>query len=169
MASVTDAQTASITSSAPIEGNISTEHAWTDVVMLDVTSSSKFDKAVADCVADFLVGAGRVDLVKIELKCVPSQTKQSIQIGLSEVGNTQSALVLSMKANGFYFVSNDRTVGTEQLRTLVPEDTISKQLRPQSSMLPSLRIACTKTQDMPTTLTFYLKVHGMRMRYGSLN
>lgn len=168
MAAVTNESSNVFTAPAVHEQVLAQEHDYTDAILLDITKLTTKAFTLPELVNDFLEGCGRVDLCKIELKAVSTAVSQKISLGIVEASSSLDASIAAMKPNGFMFVSNERTVGSEVIKHIVPEDTFSRQIRPQSSMLPSMKITITKDAGFPAALMIYLKVHGMRFRHKEL-
>jgi len=170
MTNIEDKGAMKITPPAQLEPDISREHAYTDVVYVTMGSKkTEFSGTIASIIPDMLVGCGRVDLVSISCKIVCDTASQVFKMGCCEVGASRSATEVALKANGLYHVANNMTIGTEILRTLIPEDTLSKQIQPVSSFLPTTKLIINKTEGVVCSLEIRLIVHGIRTRYFSLN
>jgi hypothetical protein len=154
-----------LTPPAPHESNISREHEYTDVIMLSgVVCDTPLDKLLAP----YLPGAGRVDLVKISVKFNATAEKQAFYFGFSSVLSVLTAKQASGKPSGVRFMSNNFTVGNEFVHTLIPEDTLSRQIRPNSADLPMINFLVSADKDALVTIHFYVKVHGIRQHHGDL-
>lgn len=158
----------SLTSAARSEPSISVEHNYTDLVVLDLGESISYNDNIEKLVESVLNGCGRVDLVKIVARIIPTESGQKVLVGFTEVGSSATTRQAATKENGLYFVSNAMTSGTEITRVLIPEDTLSRQIRPPSAMLPTLKIMINKSKDCVLTLNIYLKVSGIRTRFLTL-
>jgi len=152
-----------LTPSAPLETNISKEHEYTDVVILQGTSCSKPLDAI---LKDYMPGVGRADLVKIEVKIVTTASAQKVCIGFANVNSSLTAEQAAMKMSGLYFVSNSYSAGNEITRVLIPEDTLSRQIRPNSADLMMMNFLLSATDGVKIAVHFFIKVHGMRTQYG---
>lgn len=168
MSSIEGTNVASTTSAARLEPNISTEHIFTDIIHLKCVALTGTG-TMNDFLATYLKGCGRVDLVSLQAKFCATEEAACVKIGMAEAGSSESIDTLCLKENGVIFVSNPRTTGVSELVTLVPEDYLSRQIKPVSSMLPVVQLQYSITKNITMALIFKVKVHGMRMRYGSLN
>jgi len=79
------------------------------------------------------------------------------------------AAAASMKPNGFSHCSNDRNYGEQMTVDLVPEDTLSMQIRPISALLPSMKILFSVTKGVKISLHVYYSVSGVCHLYNTLN
>jgi len=159
----------SITSSAKHEPDISTSHAYTDIILINLTAKTSWSSEVSTAITEFLEGCGRVDLLKMHVKVIPTATSQSIYIATCSTANNNSAETLSGMQNGYSFVSNSFTVGIERSFDLIPMDNLSMQIRPVSASLPMMQIKMEKTAAMRVWLTLYVKVLGVRQHVKVLN
>jgi len=151
---------------APHEGNLSTEHAWTDVFDVVCHSCSMpFDVLLKD----YLPGVGRADLVKIEANITTTAAKQHVYVGFCSTLQTLTAKQAGGRSSGIRFITNDKTYGAQITKVLVPDDTFSLQIRPNSAMLTMLNFLVDISEDVDVTFTFYVKVHGVRRTYIDLN
>jgi len=159
----------SLTSTAPIEPNISTSHAFTDIIHVNFGSETKtFSDTIEALVGDELKGCGRVDLVALNCKCIATKAGQSIKIGFCENGASVSINQVALKQNGLFHVANAYTVGVEIVRSLTPEDTLSLQIRPVSAFLPTTKLMVEKSDGAVLNIEVQLVVRGMRTKYVDL-
>jgi hypothetical protein len=152
--------TSSITSPAKLESNISVDHVYTDVIMLKMKSC---DAPLDAILAPYLPGVGNANLVKLSYKIVTTAAKQKIRIGFCSTVSPLTADLAAMKESGLYFVSNEKTVGDEVVGVLIPEDTLSRQIRPNSAQLVMMKLLVDVPEAASVMLFFYVKVNGMRM------
>lgn len=158
-----------LTSAAPHEGNISTSHVYTDYFVINASGKTSITSEISTLISDKLEGCGRVDLVSMSVKIMPTADKQSFYIGTCSTSNSATAKTLAGSKAGFGRVSNAFNVGTEMLFDLVPMDTLSRQIRPCSAMLPMMQIKMEKTKELPMWITLEVLVHGVRTHYIDLN
>jgi hypothetical protein len=161
-------ETEVVTSSAPLEPTISTQHNYTDMLYLDMENGTLFNDAVASVVTSRVQHTGRIDLVKLSVVYIATASGQTLRAGICNTGQNLSAEAVSMKPNGISFVSNNMTMGVKHTGDIVPEDTISRQLFPVSSFLPSARFIISKDAGMRATVIIQVKVEGVRQYYGTL-
>lgn len=159
----------SITSRAGTEPNISVEHPFTHVITIYCSAGSKVDSTLDTLLASHLVGTGRVDLVKIHASAQCTTAGSSVMIGFCEVGANIALSSLAMRENGFKLVANAMNVGAVVQADLIPEDRLSYQIRPVSSMLPTMKIKAAVSEDASLNLVLYIKVHGPIYVFTSLN
>lgn len=151
-----------LTGAAPVEGGVSTSHDYTDII---VWSGYKLDQALDALLSSKLEGCGKVDLVKIEVKIITSAEKQHVYMGFASTGSSIPVKMAAGKLSGLFFRSNAKTVGDEITKVLVPEDTLSRQIRPNSANLPMLKFMVDVTEGVDVFVHFYVKVSGMRVHY----
>jgi len=154
-----------LTSPATHESNISSEHEYTDVISLRGTVC---DQPLDKLLGPWLPGVGRADLVKITVKITTTAAKQKVYIGFASVNSSMTAVTASGKLSGLRFVSNERNAGDEIVKTLIPEDTLSRQIRPNSAMLTMMQFLVHCDDEVLLDVHFFVKVHGMRQQYGDL-
>lgn len=153
---------------ARFESNISTEHEYTDRFVGTVDALS-IDSSIGTLLKSQLVGCGRVDLVSIFLKVNASDAKQKFKFGLTEAGSSASVTHAAGKLNGWTYISNSMNFGTDMVKNILPEDSISRQIQPKSADLPDLRIMITRDAGMVVVMEILVKVRGVRTKYISLN
>jgi len=158
-------KTQQFTSQAPIEGNISTEHVFTDRVVINMGSTNSFSGTIDILLAEVLEGCGRVDLCSITLVCKTTAASQYVKAGFCAAGSSCTLEQASMQENGINLTSNAYTYGHKETYKMIPTDTLSRQIRPVSSMLPTLQIKIEKSKDASVTMMIDIKVHGLRNRY----
>lgn len=164
---VTEHTAESFTSPARSEPSISPSHDFTDVIV--VTGISKFEGALDELFSSFLNGCGMVSLHSVTLKVITSAAGQKVQAGFSSATSNTTIDVVSGKLNGFFHRSNNMNVGNQIVAELIPEDTLSRQIRPCSSLLPMLRFHIAVTDGADVFVHFKVKVHGIRYHQHSLN
>jgi len=157
--------TETITTAASLESKISTEHVYSDVVRVSMGEKESWSGDVNEAIADALRGCGAVDLIKVQCIIMTPEEGSSVSIGFCEAGSSESVETLSMKENGYNFVATAYNKGTRQVVELVPEDTLSRQIRPISSDLPMLCMKISKSKKTKVSVAFYIKVRGIRSRY----
>jgi len=91
-----------------------------------------------------------------------------MQIGFCDLNSSLTIDQVAMKLNGVDITSNARTVGDEYVKNLIPEDTLSRQLQPISSMLLATKIMIAKDEKVRANLIIRLKVHGVIRVYATL-
>jgi hypothetical protein len=154
-------------SPAPMEPNISTEHPWTDVIFLDALRTQA--QSWNSLLKEYLEGTSNVDIVAIELKLNLMEEKQHCFVGFQEVGGSVSTKALAGKSSGLRVYSNPLKLGDELYYRFIPEDNMSRQIRPQSSLLPEMKFCTDISEDAQATFTIKIKVNGVRYRFLSLN
>lgn len=158
----------SITAPAPFEANVARSHPFTHIIYLEL-KKDEFSGTLDNMLANYLTGCGNVQLVKLSVVFQPPSEGVSIAAGVCEAGANVSIDLMAMKGNGILFTSALPTVGRKFTEELVPEDTLSKQIRPISSDLPMIKVCVRKDTKMKAMLEVRLKVNGMIQLYGSLN
>jgi len=159
--------TGAITSAAPLEPNISTEHEYTDSISRTLTGTT-WSGPIKELVSSTLTNCGRYDLVKLEVAFHAAKEDMTIRAGVCNVDSGCSIIQGSMKENGICQTSNITTKGITDRRTIIPEDTLSRQLAPVSSHLPTPKFMIEFTAGMTVVVTIFVKVHGIRMHYLNL-
>jgi hypothetical protein len=167
MTSTLEQGSISVTQSAPHEPDISTEHEYTDVLYMLLPDS--FDNSVLSMIGSMLPGCGRIDLVSLAVTYTCTAEKQEVMAGIKASGASATAEQLAFKDNGIYHVSNGFNFGVKSTFEVVPEDTLSVQIQPVSSMLPTPHFVFKKSRGVKASVILRLKVHGIRIQYGSLN
>jgi len=163
-----DEQNHQVTAPPSYEPNISTDHVWTDVIYVELKGDKK-DQTVASYVSDMLLGCGNVALVKMQVTSVPMKDNSFFKMGFHDAGSNPSINQVALKPNGIFRTANAMTRGIRGMDEVQPEDTMSRQIRPISSMLPELKVMYEKDADTVVTMAFFLNVRGMRTRYVTLN
>jgi len=158
------------TSVARSEPTISKSHVYTDLHSFQLDTSVEFVKSydLSGLLQDYIEGCGRVDLVKIGMKIRTTAKGQTINVGVADSASSLDALGASMKPNGFSHCSNDRNYGEQMNIEILPEDTLSMQIRPISAMLPSMKLLIAVSKDVKVSLHVYYKISGVRHRYNTL-
>jgi len=158
------------TSVARLEPSISQSHYYTDLHSFQLDTSGDFMKTydLSVLLQDYIEGCGRVDLVKIGMKIRTTARGQTVNVGVADSASSLDALGASMKPNGFSHCSNDRNYGEQMTIEILPEDTLSMQIRPISAMLPSMKLLLAVSKDVKATLHVYYKISGVRHRYNVL-
>lgn len=158
-----------LTGPASLESNISKEHEYTHYFLVSFGDKTGFDGNIWKMVMNELPHVGRVDLVKLDAKIVTSASAQKVMIGFSSMTSTSTAEALCGKKNGFKHISTSYNAGSEIFVELNPEDTLSRQLQPQSADLPTLRLVVSKSAGADLWIGVYLKVRGIVSAVISLN
>lgn len=158
----------SVTASAPHEPNISTEHPFNIVVYIDAGDCTSWSGSIVDLVAPQIEGCGRVDLHSIAVSALGTAASQEIYVGVSDIGSSAPIKALAAKSNGLMYKTTSYNFGSNVQKVIIPEDTISKQIRPPSSFLPMLKLSFSKSKDLFLQLEIRLIVHGLRQHYVSL-
>jgi hypothetical protein len=155
----------SLTAPARHESSLAREHEFTDCIIL---LGNVCNDTLDNLLSPYLEGCGRVDLVRLEVKIVTTASGQKVQVGVDTAGSTRSIDQVCRKVNGIYFISNTKNVGQEVVRPIKPEDNLSLQIRPNSADFPMLKLLCKADTDVDISFHFFIKVHGMRVRFGDL-
>lgn len=167
MASQSTSQNVVLTAPAPIIGNTATEHEFTDIIIVNMGMKTKLEFSYAEALGALLEGCGVVDLVSLHVTAFTSAAKDYFAYGITEVGGSQSISSLVGKTNGFKFTANTFNAGCQTVRELVPEDTLSRRIKPPPADMPVAKILVEKNDVTELVFTFKIKVHGMRTRYAS--
>jgi len=157
--------TQSVTTQAPLESSIATSHQVTDIVHRVYTKKVTIGEAVLRFVIDSLPGCGRINLVKIVAVFVCPAEDLCVKIGVCSTGQSLTATQAAMKENGVYFVSSVPTRGVRHVTTIIPEDTLSRQLQPTSSQLPTTKLLIEISEGVVLSLQFHIQVEGMRQHF----
>jgi len=158
------------TSSAPREQNISTVHAYTHLHSFTFSTTTDFVRSfeLSTLLQDHIVGWGRVDLVKMVVKFRTTAVDQTVEFGVCDSGSSLDAHAAAMKPNGYSHMSNARNYGEQAEIDLVPEDTLSTQIRPISAMLPSMKVLFSVSKGVKINLQVYYSVRGVCHLYSTL-
>jgi len=149
-----------VTAPAPIEPNISREHEFNRMLTISV-HVNKWADSVEKLCGKNLQGCGRVDFVSMQVKMIPLKDGAWAKFGVCEVGSSYTTDDVAMKPNGEYFVANPWNTGNSKLVNVMPEDTLSRQMRPISALLPTMKFLLEKSDDMKMTIVLKLQVHGL--------
>jgi len=167
MASVTDRGVEILTSPAPHEPDISSIHEYSHILML--TLPTEYKGTLGNIVSNHITGAGRIDLVSCAISFTTNDAKQSVKAGFRSNGSRATIDQVATKRSGLCFTTNAHNYGPKVIHELVPEDTMSRQLQPVSSFLPTIDFMFTRSQEVVATLELKVKVHGFVYVYGALN
>jgi len=160
----------SLTGKAPYDPSIATQHEFTDVIYVAFADKKlQFDDTVVNLCSAHLAGCGKVDLVDITISGVCTAADQTLAVGITSTVSGMTITQVALKSNGYYHVSNDYTRGIPFRHTLVPEDTVSRQIQPVSAMLPTMKLMVLRSEGVVLTLEIKLKVSGMRQKTITLN
>jgi len=168
MAEIITQDTAVLSAQARLEPNISVEHPFSHEFNFNIAGKYTYSGSIMELVQSWLAGCGKVDLVSLELKFKMLEEKQTMQIGFCDLNSSLTIDQVAMKLNGVDITSNARTVGDEYVKNLIPEDTLSRQLQPISSMLLATKIMIAKDEKVRANLIIRLKVHGVIRVYATL-
>lgn len=162
-----DTSVGAITAPAPVEGGVGRSHPYNIRVsyLLEKASGSE---SILVLLTDVLKGAGRVDLVKLEVSYFPSVTAQSLTFAVTSTTSGASLSQLSGDENSVHFTSNSFTAGIKNVTSIVPPDTISRQIQPNSADLPAMQILWDRSKDMTVHVIFYLHFTGFINLYRTL-
>lgn len=163
MPELTETVNNTITSSAPLESNISKGHPYTDLALIDLGTLREGCMSLDSLLKTFMVGCGRVDLFEISFKAVCGSEQETIKLGIKEAGGQMPIEFVCMKANGFIHTSNPKNYGQEITGVLTPEDTLSRMIRPQSADLPMMNLVWSLSEDVRCMLYIKFIVRGMRI------
>jgi hypothetical protein len=162
-------QTNAITGSASAPSIGQAEHPYTDVVHITVLKKFSGRKTLNELIGDTLPGTGRIYLNKIEVNLHTTEAGQGCQIGLAPQGSSVPIQVLATKGNGYIHISNAYTYGSQATKVLIPEDTLSTQIKPVPSDRPTLEMSIAIVGDPVLMISLYVHVDGMRQHYVNLN
>lgn len=162
-------QSHAVTASAPIEGNISTEHVYTDILYCTLPAAVRtYSGLVSAFVMPHLNVVGNVDLVSLTFGYNFTAGSQFVKAGLYAAGSNASLEQVAAKPNGISTFSNTLTCGPRVWVEMVPEDTLSKQLYPQSSLLPMMGLKFEVSKEVMVSIVVKIKVNGMRQQFVTL-
>jgi len=160
--------TASVTNSAPNPVIQQATHNFTDLVYVTVKEGELYKKTLDSWMEGALLGCGTVELVSIKLIFAPKAEACFVKAGFCESGANLDIDVLSMKENGVSYTSTVYNL-SRQVITMVPEDTLSTQIRPIASDRPMISFVLETSEHVTLNVEFKIRVLGMRTRYLSLN
>lgn len=163
---VQDQVTAAISGPAPLESGVSVKHEYTDVINV---SGNEYDGALSIYLSDLFEGCGRVDLLHMDVYVLACDKAQACYASIVSVNSSATVEQAAMFGNGFAYISNSFEVGIKHKVTLVPPDTLSRQIQPPSSDLPMLKFMLTADPKMRVNVEFFVKVHGARFRTKTLS
>jgi len=156
--------TAALTAPAPADGNISREHEFSHIYFATMEILS-FKGTLEFLLSDLIKGAGQVDLVSIKLNFVLPNAMDAIKAGVCESGNNLTVDQVALKSNGVYMVATEFNAGHKHVAEIIPEDILSKQIRPISSNLPMIQLMVTKTEKAVVNIEVKVKVRGFISKY----
>lgn len=145
---------------APHEQGVAVTAEWNLMVTAeDRTVSGSLDTILSAV----MVGCGRVELVKVELKYIATESGATLYAGFQEAGGSKTAKQVAMKPSGHAHVANTLNFGQTHEVTLVPEGILSRQIRPNSSDLPMIKFELNAGTKMEVAVHYYLNVIGPRL------
>lgn len=158
-------------SAAPLEPKLSPTVGWTDEIAIafkgEATVSS--DLAGMSAVTSFLQGCGAVDLISISLKFNFTASNCTLQAGFTDTGSSASLAQIAFLGSGYSAVSTNYNMGAMIEKELIPEGIYSRQIRPVSSTLPTLKFMFSCNKGVAGLILIRVKVYGPRRHYASLN
>jgi len=160
--------TASVTNSAPNPVIQQATHNFTDLIYVTIPAGKLIQKSLDVWLEGALLGCGTVELVSIKLIFAPQAEAVTVRAGFCESGAELSLDVLSMKENGVNYTSTVFNL-SRQVISMVPEDTLSTQIRPIASDRPMIKFCVETSENVAMNVEFKIRVLGMRTRYLSLN
>jgi hypothetical protein len=116
-----------------------------------------------------LDGCGTVDLVSVALTIKFSDAKQTVKAGFKAVGSKMTLAGVSMKQNGVHISSTSYNYGDRRTFEMVPEDTLSTQIRPIPSDRPTIKFMISVGAGVTVQMDIRVRVIGMRQHSTSLN
>lgn len=156
--------TDSVTAPAALELGGTTDHPYSHLFHVDAKIRS-IDSNIEKLLSKDLEGCGQVHLYKIDIKYRFTDSNQSIRAGFCEVGSTASIDHVSGAVGGLSVGSGPMTIGYSNLVTLMPMDTLSRQIRPNSSVLPMLKFLYQASDGVVVNIAIYLKIMGLVVKY----
>lgn len=155
-----------ITGPAPTPPVNINSHPYNRIVNVSMAANT-FNENIANLITTDLQGCGRVDLVKIEMNFLALAAGDAVMVGVTDINSSIDIVQASQKPNGFVHKATSYNYGNKDVITVVPEDMLSRQLRPVPSDLPSMKLIFEKTGTMRVSFVIYLQVHGIVQTYRS--
>lgn len=133
----------------------------------DVDTAKDFEKKglVRVVLKNFLVGMGRVELEKVQVRYTTSKSGDYVYAGFANALFNQSAKTICRMPGNFYVVSNSMNTGVQHEKDLFISGLFSKQLQPVSSQLPDAQFAIGAAQGVSLMVVFHVIVHGPIVSY----
>jgi len=159
------------TAIAPPEPKLPTSHEETIRVyrygISTPVKSIKFDGTLAVFLKSELEKFSQVDLISIQVTFQPSAAGATIKAGIVEVGSSMSAPMAAMKPNGFSHTANDKNYGVVKVKTIIPEDLYTKQIKPISSIRPNFKFLLEVTGQAEVQVEIKLKHYNVIVMWGN--
>lgn len=172
MSAVQESQVHQITAPAAHERTVAVDrHASTDILSLRLRPTDNkisIKKSLSEIMGEHILNCGNVSVDKIVLKCRAREEGDWLNFGCAEVGSSLTASAAAMKENGHSISFYAANRGKEEYLTLIPEDSLSRQVKPISADLPMMKIYISCSPTMIAALHIHYTVHGLRYRYGDL-
>lgn len=162
MSEITNTGMSKETAAAPLEQVLSGDTPETDICNLDLSALTTKDGSILDYIGHRLEGCPNVQLLSWSFKAQAGAAGDFLRIGMASINSSASIKSLAGKKNGFKHKANDRNYGEEIERDLIPMSNVSRQIQPDSSQIPMLRLCYEKSAGMDLTFTFRYKVNGVR-------
>jgi len=160
-----------ITGAAPLEPVISSELPENFIVYysFNTKKSVTFSDTLSVMCRNELEGCGNVDLIKLEVHFKSTDVNQSLRAGVLSSMQSISDTQLAQKSNSISYTSNMVNTGVRHIQSIIPEDTLSRQIQPVSSHLPTLKFMLYADAGVEVGVNVYLKVHGVIQKWRVLN
>jgi len=151
-----------------LEENITKEEDYNFRLQIPVVTDSNLitgDQPISAILSNYLLGCGKVDLIKFQVIYQTTKASQIVKFGVCNTLGNRSLESVVLAPGGVNFMSNTYNFGVQEVVDIVIPDTISRQIQPASSHLPSLRFKCSVSSGVAFSVIFYLKFHGPMFSY----
>lgn len=171
MSAITTDGVGSITKAAPVPPG-APPNKWEELFIFRMVKNENgkisFKADLATILQPFTRGTGRIHLKEMSVKCKANAKGHWINFGVAEVGSNLTAMGAAGKPNGFTWTANDRTVGDMVNYTIIPEDILSRQIRPQPADLPTIQVFLSAHPDMTIWLHIKTENYGLKVTHENL-
>jgi len=134
-----------------------------DIWFVHTGAKTSKDDTLANWLVNRLAGCGQVHLVQLKVHATGA-AKESLYVGISAVGKTESAKNLAVTGRGFMLVPNAKNENELVTATIIPMGILSRQIQPPSSNQPMMRLVFEKTAGMTVTFEFQVEVPDVRIQ-----
>jgi len=153
---------------APHESGVSVVTGFTKQVVISFGTKTGYTDTLANLLVEDMRGCGRVVLESISATLVTSAADQFFKFGIAEEGSSASIDHTCMMPGGVNIRSNAYNYGTQLSFPIIPRGTVSRQIRPQSSDLPMMKIMVAKSAEASLVLTLNISIIGPQVTYRNL-
>lgn len=131
----------------------------TVIVNYNMTDKTTLSGSLDSILAEKLQGMSNVQLDDITVIYKPSAVGHKIAFGTTQLSDNIPASLAGMLKNGHSYEANQYNMA-RMIVNLVPNDSVSKQIKPCSSVYPMMKFVMSKSAEMDCLIQFTFHVHG---------